>query len=158
MLWDAFFRRVRWERRLDAEMRFHIEQQVRDDVAQGLSREEAQRKAYREFGGIELSKEECRDQTPFLWLEHAIQDIRYALRLLIRNRTLAYWRFCLWRWVSGPLHRSSAWWIGFCFAVYRMATRTGWFRLALAPPCFPTISCSGRAISNFAGTRRPSRQ
>ena len=89
MLWDAFFRRIRWERRLDAEMRFHLEQQVRDYLAQGLSREEAQRRAYREFGGIELSKEECRDQTPFLWLEHAIQDIRYALRLLIRNRTFS---------------------------------------------------------------------
>jgi predicted permease len=56
-------------------------------VAQGLSREEAQRTAYREFGGIDLSKEECRDQRPFLWLEHAVQDIRYAWRLLARNRT-----------------------------------------------------------------------
>jgi hypothetical protein len=39
MLWDAFFRRARWERRLDAEMRFHVEQQVKDCVAQGFSRE-----------------------------------------------------------------------------------------------------------------------
>ena len=78
MLWDAFFRRSRWERRLDAELRFHLEQQVGDYVAQGLSREEAERTAYREFGGIDLSKEECRDQRPFLWLEHAMQDIRYA--------------------------------------------------------------------------------
>ena len=78
MLWDAFFRRSRWERRLDAELRFHLEQQVGDYVAKGLSREEAERTAYREFGGIDLSKEECRDQRPFLWLEHAMQDIRYA--------------------------------------------------------------------------------
>lgn len=89
MLWDAFFRRNRWERRLDAELRFHLEQQVRDYVAKGMSREAAQRRAYREFGGIELSKEECRDQRPFLWLEHAVQDIRYALRLLARNRTFS---------------------------------------------------------------------
>jgi hypothetical protein len=89
MLWDALFRKVRWERRLDAEMRFHLAQQVQDYVAQGLSREEAQQRAYREFGGIELSKEECRDQTPFPWLEHAIQDIRYGSRLLIRNRTFS---------------------------------------------------------------------
>jgi len=89
MLWDAFFRRNRWERRLDAELRFHLEQQVQDYVAHGMSRKEAQRRAYREFGGIELSKEECRDQRPFLWLEHAVQDIRYALRLLARNRTFS---------------------------------------------------------------------
>jgi predicted permease len=89
MLWDALFRRRRWERRMDAELRFHLEQQVRDYVAKGLSREQAQRTAYREFGGIELSKEECRDQRPFLWLEHAVQDVRYALRLLLRNRTFA---------------------------------------------------------------------
>ena len=89
MLWDAFFRRSRWERRLDAELRFHLEQQVGDYVAKGLSREEAERTAYREFGGIDLSKEECRDQRPFLWLEHAMQDIRYAWRLLARNRTFS---------------------------------------------------------------------
>ena len=89
MLWDAFFRRNRWERRLDAELRFHLDQQVRDYVANGMSREAAQRRAYREFGGIELAKEECRDQRPFLWLEHAVQDIRYALRLLARNRTFS---------------------------------------------------------------------
>ena len=90
MLWDALFRRVRWERRLDAEMRFHLEQQVRDYMAQGLGREAAHRKAYREFGGIDLAKEECRDQTPFLWLDQAMQDARYASRLLIRN-----WSFSL---------------------------------------------------------------
>ena len=89
MLWNAFYRRNRWERRMDAEMRFHIEQQVRDYMAKGMSREEAQRAAYREFGGMDLSKEECRDQRPFLWLEHALQDARYAWRLLGRNRTFA---------------------------------------------------------------------
>jgi hypothetical protein len=41
MLWDAFFRRSRWERRLDAELRFHLEQQAQDYVANGRSREEA---------------------------------------------------------------------------------------------------------------------
>lgn len=90
MLWNAFFRRKRWERQLDSELRFHLEQQIRDYMAtKGLSRREAERMAYQDFGGIELSKEECRDQRPFLWLEHVFQDTRYALRLLARNRTFA---------------------------------------------------------------------
>ncbi|MGH9673956.1 MAG: permease prefix domain 1-containing protein, partial [Bryobacteraceae bacterium] len=85
MMWDAWLRRRRWERRLDAEMRFHLEQQVRDSVRAGMTPEEARRKAMREFGAVELAKDECRDQRPFLWGEHLVQDARFALRSFRRN-------------------------------------------------------------------------
>ncbi len=49
---------------MDAEFRFHLESQVEDYVRQGLSREEAELRARREFGALELAKDECRDQRP----------------------------------------------------------------------------------------------
>ena len=85
MMWDAWFRRRRWERRLDTEMRFHLEQQVRDSVRAGMTPEEARRKAMREFGAVGLAKDECRDQRPFLWIEQLVQDVQFALRSFRRN-------------------------------------------------------------------------
>lgn len=89
MLWSDFFRRARWERGLDAEMRFHLEQLMKDYQAQGFSPAEAQRRAFQEFGGVELSKEECRDLRPFVWLEQLVQDIRHGGRLLLRTPTFS---------------------------------------------------------------------
>jgi putative ABC transport system permease protein len=88
MLWSALWRR-KWERELDAEMRFHLEQQVQDYVAEGLTEQEAWQKASREFGAIELAKDECRDERPLLWLEQAMQDCRHAARLLLRSPSFA---------------------------------------------------------------------
>jgi len=65
MIWDTWLRRRRWEKRLDAELRFHLEQLINDYISAGLGREEARQRAYREFGAVELTKDECRDQRPF---------------------------------------------------------------------------------------------
>ena len=80
----------RWEEeRLDAELRFHLEQRVRDYVASGLSREEAHRRANLAFGGLEQVKQDCRNfSTPSGACPRIV-----ALR---------WWRFSLWRWVSAP--------------------------------------------------------
>lgn len=45
MKWDAWFRRRRWERRMDTELRFHLDCQAEDYMRQGLSRGEAERRA-----------------------------------------------------------------------------------------------------------------
>ncbi len=89
MFWNSLFRRRGWESRLDAELRFHQEEQIRAYLAEGLSEEQARRRVFQEFGTIEIAKDECRDQRPFVWLEHALQDIRYAARLLVRDRALS---------------------------------------------------------------------
>lgn len=48
------------EQRLDAELEFHVEQQIADDVAAGLSQQEAHRRAQREFGGVEWPEQRGR--------------------------------------------------------------------------------------------------
>lgn len=80
------FRRARAESELDRELRFHLEQQIADSVAAGLSAEEARRRAQQEFGGIERVKEEVRDTRWETHLENLARDFRYALRNLRKDR------------------------------------------------------------------------
>ncbi|MGH9406036.1 MAG: ADOP family duplicated permease [Terriglobia bacterium] len=79
------FRRARTERQLDAELRFHLEQEIADYVATGMTPEEARRRARLEFGGLDQVKEECRDVGAARLVETLIQDVRYGLRQLRRN-------------------------------------------------------------------------
>jgi predicted permease len=86
MRWyQRFFRRKFTEKHLDAELRFHLEQQIADYVAAGMKPEEARRRARLEFGGIDQLKEECRDVGAAHFLEILIQDLRYGLRMLAKS-------------------------------------------------------------------------
>ena len=73
------------ETELDDELRFHLEQQVEKYLQSGLTKEEAQRRARVEFGGVELAKEECRDARGVRLLETLFQDVRYGLRMLRKS-------------------------------------------------------------------------
>ena len=78
----CLLRRSRLERDMDAELRFHLETCADDLVRAGIPRDEAMRRARREFGGLERAKEECRDARGITFLQSLLQDIRYALRTL----------------------------------------------------------------------------
>lgn len=86
MRWyQRLFRRARTEKRLDAELRFHLGQQIADYVAGGMTPGEARRRARLEFGGLDQVKEECRDVGAARFVETLIQDLHYGLRQLRRN-------------------------------------------------------------------------
>src|SRR5215472_3527003 len=74
--------RSRIEHEMDAELRFHIEAFAEDLVRSGVPREEALRRARIEFGGIERTKEECRDARGVRYLESLWQDLRFGVRML----------------------------------------------------------------------------
>jgi predicted permease len=82
----ALFSKDRMEKQLEKELRFHIEQQVRDNAAAGMTEEQARREAMLAFGGAEQIKEECRDERGVNWFEDALQDLRFGLRLLRKDR------------------------------------------------------------------------
>ena len=82
MLWSSWLKRRRWERQMHAEFQFHLENQVDDYVRQGLTREDALLRARREFGALELAKDECRDQRVFEPFGRFLRDLRYAFRSL----------------------------------------------------------------------------
>jgi predicted permease len=79
-------RRRNWERRMDTELRFHLDQQIQDYMDRGMSRADAERRARLEFGTLELAKDECRDQRSAEWLSHITRDVRHACRSLRKSR------------------------------------------------------------------------
>jgi putative ABC transport system permease protein len=79
------FRRGKLETQLDSELRFHVEQQIADNIAADMSPAEARRRALAQFGGTEYIKEECRDARGTHLLETLSQDIRFALRMLRKS-------------------------------------------------------------------------
>jgi predicted permease len=81
----SLLRPARVERELDDEMRHHLERQVDENVAAGMSPEEARFLALRDFGGVEQRKEECRDARGVGVVDGLRQDLRYALRILRKN-------------------------------------------------------------------------
>jgi len=81
----SLFRRNTVEQELHDELQYHFEQKTHEFIAAGLSREEAEHKARREFGGLEQSKENCRDTRRVRLIETTAQDIRFGLRMLRRS-------------------------------------------------------------------------
>jgi predicted permease len=73
------------EERLRTEIEEHIAMQAAENVQAGLSPIEARRQAMLKFGGVEAMKEEYRDQKGLPFLETLAQDLRYAVRMLLRS-------------------------------------------------------------------------
>ena len=78
-------RRDQVERRLDAEMHFHIEMLTERYVRAGLSSEAAKRRALAEFGGAERFKDDARDEYRSRLVDEVAQNLRYAIRVVRRN-------------------------------------------------------------------------
>ncbi|HKV61655.1 MAG TPA: ABC transporter permease [Candidatus Acidoferrum sp.] len=73
------------ERETDQELRFHLEREIAQSVANGMSTEVARRSALLEFGGVEQFKEDCREARGVNRIESLIVDFRYGLRSLRRS-------------------------------------------------------------------------
>jgi predicted permease len=73
------------ESELDDELRHDLERRIEANMAAGMTRKEAEMSAKREFGSLDLAKEECRDERGTRWLEDLWQDIRFGLRMLRKN-------------------------------------------------------------------------
>ncbi len=78
----ALFSRRRPENELDEELTAHIEFQSRKYVAQGLSPDEARRRACVEFGGFEQAREECREVDRWRWIDASARNLRHSFRSL----------------------------------------------------------------------------
>ena len=78
-------RRNRVEEDLDKELRFHLDQQVAENLAAGMPPAEARRAAIRKLGGVAQIQEECRDMRRTDHIETFGRDLRYALRSLAKT-------------------------------------------------------------------------
>jgi predicted permease len=81
----GMLRRERLDQDLDEEMRSHLEMRAADNLAAGMSPEEARYEAQKRFGNPALLKEDARNADIVGWLDEAARDFRYALRMLQRS-------------------------------------------------------------------------
>src|SRR6266478_3959166 len=63
----SLFRRAQADQELGDELRENLERKTEEYVAQGMTQEEAHRRARLELGGIEQTKEKCRDARKVNW-------------------------------------------------------------------------------------------
>src|SRR5262245_54395864 len=79
----------RREARLAEEVESHLAMLRERYQQQGLSPDEAQRAAQREFGGVAPMTERYRDQRGLPWLDALLLDVRFGCRLIARGRGFA---------------------------------------------------------------------
>jgi putative ABC transport system permease protein len=82
---QSLFHRAQADQDVDDELRDHLERKTEEYVAQGMALKEAQRRARLDLGGIEQTKEKCRDTRRVNRIQDLIQDLRYGLRMLRKS-------------------------------------------------------------------------
>ena len=87
---QMLFHRRRESQRLDAELAFHLEQQIAENVVRGMSSEEAGYAARRAFGNTMLLREQARDTWSWTTLELLLQNLRISMRTLARAPAFAF--------------------------------------------------------------------
>lgn len=85
----AFFHKGPMDRELEEEVAAHIAMATEENVQRGMSPEEARRQALVRFGGVEQAKERQRASRGLPWLDTVLQDLRYTMRTLGRDRGFA---------------------------------------------------------------------
>ena len=89
----TFFRKLSWwmqRRRREAELReeleFHIDEEADARQADGLPSDQARLAARRDLGNVTLLREETRTLWSWVLVEQFAQDVRFALRTMLKNR------------------------------------------------------------------------
>src|SRR5271157_5306581 len=86
MSWTRFFHRRRWDEERARELDSYLETETDENIARGMSPQEARYAARRKLGNITRIHEEIYKMNSLGWVETLWQDLRYAIRMLTRNR------------------------------------------------------------------------
>jgi predicted permease len=81
----SLFRRGQADRELDDELRDHLERKTEEYITHGMTQEEAHRRARLDVGGVEQTKEKCRDARRVNWIQDFVQDLHVGLRILRKS-------------------------------------------------------------------------
>jgi len=82
---DMLLHRGRFRRELDEEMRLHLELRRQQQMASGMSADEARTTALRRFGNATRIQEKSHMAWGWEWLETFLQDAGYGLRSMLRT-------------------------------------------------------------------------
>ena len=77
-----YFRRRQWDQERARELESHLAHEIDDNIARGMTPEEARRQAHVKFGNFTLVREEIWQMNSFVSLEDLGRDLRYARRRL----------------------------------------------------------------------------
>jgi macrolide transport system ATP-binding/permease protein len=90
----SLFRKLTWwvqrrekENDLHEELQFHLEEEAAERQADGTPHDEARWAARRDLGNVTLLREETRALWTWSLVEQFVQDVRFALRTMVKNRT-----------------------------------------------------------------------
>ena len=144
------------QREMDEELQFHMEQATQSNLTAGMTPEEARRRAFVDFGGVERTREQYYQQRPGWWMNTVLQDTRYALRGLRRNPRLPLPPSQRLLWESARPRRSSVSWTGYFFAAFPIPRATVWYPLAWWPLSSRRSSCWADRIMTGATIKSPS--
>src|SRR6266850_970563 len=87
---QMFLHRRREMRHLDAELSFHLEQQIAENISVGMNPDEARYAARRAFGNPTLVREQARDTWSWNRVEMILQNVRIGSRTLARTPGFAF--------------------------------------------------------------------
>ncbi|MGH9761931.1 MAG: ABC transporter permease, partial [Blastocatellia bacterium] len=84
----ALMHKQKMEKDLDEEIGYHLAKAIQQNIARGMTPDEARRAARAGFGGIDQQKEECRDARGARLLEDLFRDLQLGTRMLLKYRGL----------------------------------------------------------------------
>jgi putative ABC transport system permease protein len=87
MGWLRFWRREKWDKERAREIEAHLEIETQENIARGMTPEEARYAARRKLGNVTLIREEIHRMNSIGFLETLWQDVRYAVRMLAKYPT-----------------------------------------------------------------------
>src|SRR5208283_4830419 len=85
MSWTRFFRRRYWDEERARELDAYLEAETDENIARGMSPEEARYAANRKLGNTTQIREEIYRMNSLGRLESLWHDLRFALRMLRKN-------------------------------------------------------------------------
>src|SRR5207253_7598448 len=92
------------ERELDDEISYHVQANTEENIAKGMTPQQARRAARLELGGVEQIRERVRAARMGAWFETLVRDVRFGLRVLRDRKStrlnsshvaISYAVFCL---------------------------------------------------------------
>jgi putative ABC transport system permease protein len=75
---------------LSEELCYHVDRQIAENIALGMTSADARRAALLDLGGIQQIKENCRETRRTQWLESSVQDVRFGIRTFLRRPAFTF--------------------------------------------------------------------
>jgi predicted permease len=85
MSWRRFFRRKQSDTELAQEVDHYLAEEMNENLAQGLSADEARRRAYLKFGNPQQVRESVWQKNTFSLFDNLLRDLKYCARTLTKS-------------------------------------------------------------------------